>query len=359
MGESERTMAVHALNRRNSAMATAAGRIFKSVDWFLSGQSRQDEFPARLFWACPDDVKWRFCADALRDKRISRATKAQLVAWMMYLPAMNAPGRSEALLQILDEDSSRINVLFPALLARVEYCHRRLQGWRDVAISAGEDANPAAYSLRYTWEERLITAEEEEEMTRDDGARFALAMSLSGHRIRRTLLLGLVYAHRWSILKFLYETFDECQRVLSVNEMISRMCSDGEIHIEGHTTPWQIDGDGYAFMHLLESMSPGCMRKIRDPFGNDLLWQTFFRTQTSHRASKVYPKLEKILVDYGCDPHEVTSLGVSWADVVRAQYETGITKEVRDFPWHKDKEYANLRGWFYGLWGAGSEKKGK
>ena len=257
---------------------------------------------------------------------------------MMYLPAMNAPDGARHLCRILDEDSSRINVLFPALLARVEYCHRRLQGWRDVAVSAGEDANPAAYSIRYTWEERFITAEEEAEMTRDDGARFALAMSLSGHRIRRTLLLGLVYAHRWSILKFLYETFDECQRVLSVNEMISRMCSDGEIHIEGHTTPWQIDGDGYAFMHLLESMSPGCMRKIRDPFGNDLLWQTFFRTQTSHRASKVYPKLEKMLVDYGCDPHEVTSLGVSWADVVRAQYETGITKDARDFHWHKDKE---------------------
>lgn len=92
VGESERTMAVHALNRRNSAMATAAGRIFKSVDWFLFGQSRQDEFPARLFWSCPDDVRWRFCADALRDERVPRTTKAQLVAWMMYLPAMNAPG---------------------------------------------------------------------------------------------------------------------------------------------------------------------------------------------------------------------------------------------------------------------------
>ena len=126
VGESERTMAVHALNRRNLAMATAAGRIFRNVDCFLSGQSRQDEFLARLFWSCPDDIRWRFCADALRDERVPRATKAQLVAWMMYLPAMNVSGRSEAVRQILDEDSSRINVLFPALLARVEYCRRRL-----------------------------------------------------------------------------------------------------------------------------------------------------------------------------------------------------------------------------------------
>ena len=149
--ESERWKSVGAMDKHNSAMSTTAGRVFKSVDWFLSGQSRQDEFPARLFWACPEDVRWRFCADALCDKRISRATKAQLVTWMMYLPAMNAPGRSDALMQILDEDSSRINVLFPALLARVEYCHRRLPGWRDVAVSAGEDANPTAYSTRYTW----------------------------------------------------------------------------------------------------------------------------------------------------------------------------------------------------------------
>ena len=356
--ESERMTSVLALGKRDSEMASTAGRVFKCVDWFLSGQSRLEEFPARLFWACPEDIRWRFCADALRDERVPRTTKAQMVAWMMYLPAMNVPGRSEALMQILDEDSSRINVLFPALLVRVEYCRRRLPGWRDVAVSAGEDANPAAYSIRYTWEYRFITAEEEAEMNRDDGARFALAMSLSGHRICRTLLLGLVFAHRWGILKFLYETFDECLHVLPANEVISRMCSDGEIHIEGHTTPLQIDGDGYAFMLLLESMNPGCMRKVRDPFGNDLLWQTFFRTQTSHRASNVCPKLEKMLVDYGCDPHEVTSLGVSWADVVRAQYEAGITKEVRDFHWHKDKQYENLRGWFNGLFGARREKKG-
>ena len=213
-------------------------------------------------------------------------------------------------------------------------------------------ANPAAYSIRYTWEERFITAEEEAEINRDDGARFALAMSLSGHRIRRSLLLGLAYAHRWSILKFLYETFDECQRVLCANEMISRICSDGEMLIEGHTTPWLVDGDVYAFMHLLESRNPGCVINARDPFGNSLLWQTLYRTQTSHRASKVYPKLEKMLVDLGCDPHEMTILGVSWADVVWAQYEAGITKRERDFHWHKDKKYANLRGWFNGLFGA-------
>lgn len=63
----------------------------------------------------------------------------------------------------------------------------------------------------------------------------------------RCFLVWHMRTHRWSILKFLYETFDECQRVLSVNEMMSRMCSDGEIHIEGLTMPWQIDGDGYAF----------------------------------------------------------------------------------------------------------------
>ena len=355
--ESERMMAVHALNRHDSAMATTAGRIFKSVDWFLSGQSRLNEFPARLFCACPADVRWRFCADALRDARVPRATKAQIVAWMMYLPAMNVPGQSDALLRVLDEDVARFNVLFPSRSVRVEYCRRRLPGWRDVAVSAGEDSNPAAYSVRYTWEERFITAEEEAEMNRDDGARFALVMSLSGHRIRRTLLLGLVYAHRWSILKFLYGTFDECQRVLPAKEVITRMCSDGEIQIEGHTTPWQIDGDGYSFMHVLESRNPGCAAKVRDPFGDDLLWQTLFRTQTSHRASNAYPKLEKMLVDLGCNPYRVTRLGVSWADVVRAQYEAGITKEVRDFHWHKDKEYSNLHGWFNGLFGARKERK--
>ena len=338
--ESERWKSVCAMGKHKSAMTTTAGRIFKSVDWFLSGQARLDEFPVRLFCACPDDIRWRFCADALRDERIPRATKAQLVAWMMYLPAMNVPGRSEALVKVLDEDSSRIDALFPALLARVEYCRRRLPGWREVAVSAGEEANPPACSIRYTWEERFMTAEEEAEMTRDDGARFALAMSLSGHCISKTLLLGLVYAHRWSILKFLYGTFDECQRVLPANEVVSRICSDGEILIEGHTTPWQVDGDAYAFMHFLESRNPGCTRKIRDPFGNDLLWQTFFRAQTSHRAGKVYPKLEKMLVDYGCDPHETTHLGVSWADVVRAQYRIGITKRERD--WHRggDKKRA-------------------
>ena len=336
--ELRRLAAVRKENACRNALIATAGRMFECVDSFLVWQNDVNAFPIREFIDCQEKIRWRFCADALRDERVPRATKAQLVAWMMYLPAMNVPGRSEALVEVLDEDSSRIDALFPALPARVEYCRRRLPGWREVAVSAGEDANPAAYSIRYTWEERFMTtAEEEAEMTRDDGARFALAMSLSGHRIRRTLLLGLVYAHRWSILKFLYGTFDECQRVLPANEIISRICSDGEILIEGHTTPWQVDGDVYAFMHFLGSRNPECMRKIRDPFGNNLLWQTFFRTQTSHRANKVYPKLEKILVDYGCNPHEVMSLGVSWADVVRVQYEAGITKRENKEVWWETK----------------------
>lgn len=352
VGESERTMAVHALNRRNLAMATAAGRIFRNVDCFLSGQSRRDEFPARLFWSCPDDVRWRFCADALRDKRISRATKAQLVAWIMYLPAMNAPGRSEALMQILDEDSSWINVLFPALLGRIEYCHRRLQGWRDVAVSAGEDANPAAYSIRYTWEERFITAEEEAEINRDDGARFALALSLSGHRICKTLLLGLVHSGRWDILKFLYQTFDECWHVLSVEKLLSLLCSNGEIPVEANGLRSVVSRGCHGFIDFLMLKRPDCIANVRDAFGCNLLWQTFYRAQTSHRMGKIYPKIERMLVDCGCDPHETTSLGVSWADVALAQYEAGISVRERDFNLQQGNGNATLDTWFHDLVGA-------
>ena len=333
--ELRRLAAVRTANACRNALIATAWRMFECVDSFLVWQNGANAFPIREFIDCQEKIRWRFCADALRDERVPRATKAQLVAWMMYLPVMNVPGRSEALVEVLDEDSSRIDALFPALPARVEYCRRRLPDWREVAVSAGEDANPAAYGIRYTWENRLsLMAEEESEINRDDGPRFALAMSLSGHRISKTLLLGLVFGHRWSILKFLYGTFDACQRVLPANEVISRICSDGEILIEGHTTPWQVDGDAYAFTHFLESRNPGCTRKIRDPFGNDLLWQTLYRAQTSHRASKVYPKLEKMLVDLGCNPHETTRLGVSWADVARAQYQIGITKSERD--WYRD-----------------------
>ena len=44
--------------------------------------------------------------------------------------------------------------------------------------------------------------------------------------------------------------------------------------------------------------------------------------------------MEKMLVDLGCNPHETTRLGVSWADVARAQYQIGITKSERD--WYRD-----------------------
>lgn len=98
---------------------------------------------------------------------------------------------------------------------------------------------------------------------------------------------------------------------------------------------------------------PGqCIANVRDAFGCNLLWQTFYRAQTSHRMGKIYPKIERMLVDCRCDPHETTSLGVSWADVALAQYEAGISVRERDFNLQQGNGNATLDTWFHDLVGA-------
>lgn len=351
--ESERVRLIHAKRSRIDRYASSARRVFRDVASLLAWQGGSDVFPDRLFRDCPEDVRWKFCAEALRNERVSRKTRAYIVAWMMCLAQMNISGDRGVLRCILDKDNSAIDVLFPARLVRIEYCRRRLPGWRDVADGAGEEANPVAYACREFWEERFgLTIEEETGLNHDDGPRFALAMSLSGHRISRTLLLGLVRYGRWNILKFLYQTFDECWHVLSVEKLLSLLCSNGEIPVEANGLRSVVSRGCHGFIDFLMLKRPDCIANVRDAFGCNLLWQTFYRAQTSHRMGKIYLKIERMLVDCGCDPHETTSLGVSWADVALAQYEAGISVRERDFNLQQGNGNANLDTWFHDLVGA-------
>ena len=134
----------------------------------------------------------------------------------------------------------------------------------------------AAYTSRLWWEERYgVTDEEGAELNRDDGPRFALAMSLSGHRICKTLLLGLVHSGRWDILKFLYQTFDECWQVLSVEKLLSLLCSNGEIPVEANGLMSVVSRGCHGFIDFLMLKRPDCIANVRDAFGCNLLWQTF------------------------------------------------------------------------------------
>lgn len=329
--ESKRHSVVHGESFRDYRVRRFARHIFADVDAFLSEQDKTGTFPIKYFCACPSETRWRFCAEALRDERVSRKMKAHIVAWMMNLPEMNAPGRIQDVRRVLDEDDSRILFLFPSRLARIEYCRRRMLDWRSVAVMSGGEANPAAYTSCLWWEERYgVTKEEETELNRDDGPRFALVMSLSGHHICKTLLLGLIHNGRWGILRFLYQTFEECWKILPAERILSLLCTNGEIATEGNGLQRVVNRGCYDFAEYVITRRPNAIANARDAFGCSLLWQTFYRSQTSHRTGKIYPKIEKMLVDHGCDPFEMTILGVSWAEVARAQYEDHISEHDRD-----------------------------
>lgn len=115
-------------------------------------------------------------------------------------------------------------------------------------------------------------------------------MSLAGHRISRTLLLGLVHSGRWGILQFLYQTFDACWRILSVEKLLSLLCSNGGIVANANGLRCFVSRGCRGFVDFLVSKRPDFVVQVRDPFGCNLLWQTFYRTQTSHRMGKIYPK---------------------------------------------------------------------
>ena len=88
-------------------------------------------------------------------------------------------------------------------------------------------------------------------------------MSLAGHRISRTLLLGLVHSGRWGILQFLYQTFDACWRILSVEKLLSLLCSNGGIVANANGLRCFVSRGCCGFVDFLVSKRPDFVVQVR------------------------------------------------------------------------------------------------
>lgn len=326
-----------------------AEATFESVEAFLQRRRAMSEFPSELFaYFCPAETRWRFCAAALRDARVTRPDRAVIVAWMLVVTNMNAEGYPSELDRVVADDPTCLDVLFPALWARVAYYRARRPGFQSVKLMAGDKADSRWYwNVRQSWEERLrLTADEDGALDRiyekrwrlADGkpadvsgevAAFVDAMKRAGRRPSRTLLMGLFdSSYYWDVIAYLYEHDPVCWKAWPVEEALILHCADGDINYSCE------------FIELVDRLRPGCVGRVRDPFGCNLLWLTLYQGLARHGHDHGHwasPFLEKALIDCGCDPHETNVLGVSWADVARAQYACGISRRSREWDlWEDD-----------------------
>lgn len=285
---------------------------------------------------------------ALRDARVTRPDRAVIVAWMLVVTNMNAEGYPSELDRVVADDPTCLDVLFPALWARVAYYRARRPGFQSVKLMAGDKADSRWYwNVRQSWEERLrLTADEDGALDRiyekrwrlADGkpadvsgevAAFVDAMKRAGRRPSRTLLMGLFdSSYYWDVIAYLYEHDPVCWKAWPVEEALILHCADGDINYSCE------------FIELVDRLRPGCVGRVRDPFGCNLLWLTLYQGLARHGHDHGHwasPFLEKALIDCGCDPHETNVLGVSWADVARAQYACGISRRSREWDlWEDD-----------------------
>lgn len=361
--ERRRLESVGAEMRERRMKEAEAAATFKSVEAFLQRRRAMAEFPSELFaYFCSAETRWRFCAAALRDARVTRPDRAVIVAWMLVVTNMNAMDYPPELGRVVADDPTCLDVLFPALWARVAYYRARRPGFQVVKLTAGDKADARWYwSGRQVWSERLhLTADEDGALDRicekkqsgrgadgkpvdvsNEVVAFVDAMKRAGRRPSQTLLLGLFDSlSYWDVVAYLYEHDHVCWTAWPVEEALMLHCADGDVH---HSCE---------FVELVNRLRPGIVGRVRDPFGCNLLWLTLYKGLATYGRDHGHwasASLEKLLIDCGCDPHETNALGVSWADVARAQYACGISRRNRELDLWADALYDEFKKPYAGM----------
>lgn len=65
-------------------------------------------------------------------------------------------------------------------------------------------------------------------------------------------------------------------------------------------------------IRLIEEKFPGTVKNAKDPWGANLLWNTFFCIRSYRDRYRVQENLQKELLRLGCDPDEKNNLGLSF-----------------------------------------------
>ena len=122
----------------------------------------------------------------------------------------------------------------------------------------------------------------------------------------KKISLGIMYAiltyNAGRIINFLLKRYsDEIFSLRTPQEWLFILCN--YFHLSA-----AID-----FIKHIEEKSPGIVKNAIDPWGNELLWHTFYNNEVwNPQYKRTINSIQQCLIDLGCDPNKRNALGLSF-----------------------------------------------
>ena len=150
---------------------------------------------------------------------------------------------------------------------------------------------------RYSLPESTIDALQSDSMSAFEMTRFML-----GKDFTKTFFLSAIdYGAEKTLLEMLEKYSKEIFSWHTPEEWLFIICN--RYNEEAATIP---------AIRIIEEKFPGTVKNAKDPWGANLLWNTFFWEHSYWRYREIVEKLQVELMCLGCDPDEKNDLGLSF-----------------------------------------------
>jgi hypothetical protein len=157
-------------------------------------------------------------------------------------------------------------------------------------------------------------------ITRDSVSELEIVRVLNNKKISLGIMYAILTYNAGSTINFLLKKYsDEIFSLRTPQEWLFTLCN--YFHLSA-----AID-----FIKHIEEKFPGIVKNTIDPWGNDLLWHTFYNDEVwDPDYKRTINSIQQCLIDLGCDPDEKNDLGLSFNLVMensRDKWESELENE--------------------------------
>ena len=137
---------------------------------------------------------------------------------------------------------------------------------------------------------------------RDSVSELEIARLLNNKKISLSIMYAILTYNAGSTINFLLKKYsDEIFSLRTPQEWLFTLCN--YFHLTA-----AID-----FIKHIEEKFPGIVKNATDPWGNNLLWHTFYNDKVWNPCyNQTVNSIQQCLIDLGCDPNKRNALGLSF-----------------------------------------------
>ncbi|MBQ9788719.1 MAG: hypothetical protein IJW31_03875 [Lentisphaeria bacterium] len=159
---------------------------------------------------------------------------------------------------------------------------------------------------RCNFRENSLTPQILQAIKRDSASELEIARLLNNKKISLGIMYAILTYNAGSTINFLLKKYsDEIFSLRTPQEWLFTLCN--YFHLTA-----AID-----FIKHIEEKFPGIVKNAIDPWGNDLLWHTFYNDNVwNPYYNRTVNSIQQCLIDFGCDPNKRNALGLSFNSVL-------------------------------------------